>query len=144
MFLIAMISLTMSRISSRAEFGVEARELREVDGLDQRAENRAFGLVIGFRSPGIDCRSVRRLAATLAAVGGADTSGAPSPSDGNGVRPVSMAGGDSAIRGAVGMATARRSRHAPVTGTRASEFPLRLPNRTPTFQAACFNSGHQA
>ena len=41
-----MISLTMSRISSRADFGVELGELREVDRLDQRAEDRALGLVI--------------------------------------------------------------------------------------------------
>ena len=47
MFLIAMISLTMSRISSRARVGVELGQLREVDGLDQRAEDGAFGLVIG-------------------------------------------------------------------------------------------------
>ena len=34
--LIVMISLTMSRISSRAEFDVELRELRQIDRVDQR------------------------------------------------------------------------------------------------------------
>ena len=45
-----MISLTMSRISSRARFGVELGELRQVDRLDQRGEDRALDLVIGFRA----------------------------------------------------------------------------------------------
>ena len=51
-----MISLTMSRISSRAEFGVELGELAEIDRLDQRAEDRALGLVIGFGAAGIERR----------------------------------------------------------------------------------------
>ena len=50
MLLIEMISLTMSRISSRARFGVELRELRQVDRLDQRGEDRALDLVVGFRA----------------------------------------------------------------------------------------------
>ena len=54
MFLIAMISLTMSRISSRAEFGVELGELAEVDRLDQRAEDRPLDLVVGVRAARID------------------------------------------------------------------------------------------
>ena len=36
-----MISLTMSRISSRARLDIELRELRQVDGLDQGAEDHA-------------------------------------------------------------------------------------------------------
>ena len=57
MFLIAMISLTMSRISSRAEFGIEPRELREIDGFDQRAEDRALDLVIALGPARIDRRT---------------------------------------------------------------------------------------
>ena len=45
-FLIAMISLTMSRISSRAASVSSLDELRQVDRLDQRAEDRALGLVV--------------------------------------------------------------------------------------------------
>ena len=41
-----MISLTMSRISSRADFAVELGELRQVDRLDQRAEDHALHLVV--------------------------------------------------------------------------------------------------
>ena len=57
-----MISLTMSRISSRAEFGVELGELGEVDGLDQRAEDRALGLVIGLGVPRVGRRWARAAA----------------------------------------------------------------------------------
>jgi hypothetical protein len=51
--LMAMISLTMSRIS-RARIGVELGELGEVDRLDQRAEDGALDLVIG-----LECREIR-------------------------------------------------------------------------------------
>src|SRR4029079_6819185 len=54
MFLIAMISLTMSRISLARGIGVELGELTEVDRLDQGAEDRALDLVVGFRAPRID------------------------------------------------------------------------------------------
>ena len=60
MFLIAMISLTMSRISSRADFAVELGELGEIDRLDQRAEDRRLDLVIGVRSPRVDDGRGRR------------------------------------------------------------------------------------
>ena len=43
-----MISLTMSRISSRAASASSLRELRQVDRLDQGAEDRALDLVIGL------------------------------------------------------------------------------------------------
>ena len=89
-----MISLTMSRISSREEFGVELGELGEVDRLDQGAEDRALDLVIGFGMPRVGGR--RRdggegsLGTFVALAGaGADTSGAPSPMDGIGERPPS-------------------------------------------------------
>jgi hypothetical protein len=39
-FLSAMISLTMSRISSRAESASRRASWREIDRLDQRAEDR--------------------------------------------------------------------------------------------------------
>ena len=45
-FFSAMISLTMSRISSRADIGLELGELGEVDGLDQRPEDHALRLVV--------------------------------------------------------------------------------------------------
>ena len=41
--------------------GVEARELRQIDRFDQRAEHRAFGLVIALRPPRVGCHC-RRLA----------------------------------------------------------------------------------
>ena len=73
MFLIAMISLTMSRISSRAEFAVEFGELGKVDRFDQGAEDRRLDLIVGVRSPRFDLASARaprrsgrrRAAATL-------------------------------------------------------------------------------
>ena len=74
MFLIAMISLTMSRISSRAEFGVELGELGEVDRLDQRAEDRALGLVIALRVARVGRRRRerrRRLVGAAPALAGA-------------------------------------------------------------------------
>ena len=68
--------------------GVEPGELREVDGLDQRAEDRALGLVIGCPSGanrprrhvdgGLRARRRRRRRRP---------DGAPSPSEGKGVRP---------------------------------------------------------
>ena len=51
MFLIAMISLTMSRISSRADSASSRASCDEIDRLDQRAEDRALDLVIGVRPP---------------------------------------------------------------------------------------------
>src|SRR6185436_18352737 len=39
--------------------GVEARELREIDRLDQRAEHRALGLVVALRAPGVDRQRLR-------------------------------------------------------------------------------------
>ena len=45
-----MISLTMSRISSRADFGVELGELRKVDRVDQRVEDRRLDLVVVSRN----------------------------------------------------------------------------------------------
>ena len=48
--LIEMISLTMSRISSRAEFGIELGELGQIDGVDQRVEDRRLDLVVVLRA----------------------------------------------------------------------------------------------
>src|SRR4029077_9839701 len=79
-------------------------------------------------------------------VDGADTIGAPSPPDGTGVRPVSMASGDSVDPvGGVGMVDGigAAGECAGDAGARPSEFPLRLPNKRTIpqqFQAACFNS----
>src|SRR4029079_1147646 len=79
---------------------IEPGQLRQVDRLDQCTENGGLGLVVGFRSPRIDggrgrigTRGRARQASpgsadARGAVGG-DTIGAPRPSDGNGVRPVS-------------------------------------------------------
>ncbi len=69
MFLIAMISLTMSRISSRADLAVELGELREVDRLDQGAENRRFDLIVIFGAALCDDGAmVRRARVTAAAM----------------------------------------------------------------------------
>ena len=54
MFLIAMISLTMSRISSRAESASSLASCAKIDRLDQRAEDRALDLVVGLRAARID------------------------------------------------------------------------------------------
>jgi len=45
-FLIVTISWTMSRISSRAFSASKTRQLRQIDRLDEGAEDHAFGYVI--------------------------------------------------------------------------------------------------
>ena len=50
-FLVAMITLTMSR--PRARIGVR-RQLAEIDGLDQGAEHRALRFIVGVGTPQID------------------------------------------------------------------------------------------
>ena len=76
MFLIAMISLTMSRISSRADFAVELGELGEIDRLDQRAEDRRLDLVIVFRAARFDRPAPAGGAIGGGAIGGDGTAGA--------------------------------------------------------------------
>ena len=114
--------------------GVEPRQLRQIDRLDQRAEDRAFGLVVGFRAARIDRgrhhvdRRRRRASAD-----GADTSGAPSPSDGNGVRPVSIAARAAGFGGSAGCAARRGGDATPAAaaGARARELQrLRYAFRT--------------
>ncbi len=101
--------------------GVEPRELREIDRLDQRAEDGAFDLVIGFAS-GANRPGRHVDAATARGSGvGAETSGAPSPSEGNGVRPVSIARWRRAwAPRPVARRGARPAPPAPAAGTRAS------------------------
>jgi hypothetical protein len=70
---------------------------------------------------------------------GADTIGAPNPSDGNGVRPVSMAGAGGSVDPVepvnpvdeVGMCDGigAAGEYAGDAGARTSEFALRLPNK---------------
>src|SRR5271169_4797663 len=61
--------------------------------------------------------------------GGAATSGAPSPSAGIGARPVSIAALEPGLGTAPGCAAGAASATAGAGAiTRASEFPLRLPN----------------
>ena len=48
-----MISLTMSRISSRAAAAVELGELRQIDGVDQRVEDGRLDVVVLFRMPAL-------------------------------------------------------------------------------------------
>ena len=55
-----MISLTMSRISSRAESASSLASCDEVDRLDQRAEDRALDLVVDLGMPRIDGRRRER------------------------------------------------------------------------------------
>src|SRR5262245_21507928 len=89
--LMAMISLTMSR-----RLGVELGELRQVDRLDQGAEDRALGLVIGLEMARVGRRRSERRRRRLRNPGarlpraGAGTSWAPRPAEGIGARPPSI------------------------------------------------------
>ena len=55
-----MISLTMSRISSRADGDVELGELRQIDGVDQRVEDRRLDVVVFFGVPALRLGAARR------------------------------------------------------------------------------------
>ena len=69
--------------------GVETRELREVDGLDQRAEEiPLFSWWVPERRGVGRSRQVVGSRRRIRLAAGADTIGAPNPSDGNGVLPV--------------------------------------------------------
>src|ERR1043165_3090047 len=82
------------------------------------------------------------------AVGGADTSGAPSPSEGNGVRPVSTgAAADEAddSDGDTGEAAGAGAGRGAGAGsrTRASEVALRLPNKATLSQLFLARTFHK-
>ena len=101
----------MSRISSRAEFGVELGELSEVDGLDQGAEDHAFGLVVALgvprcRLPWEQSGAMRIAGRCRACRRGAGTSGAPNPAEGMGERPPSTIAGAVVAPSARGCAAA--------------------------------------
>ena len=57
-FLIAMMSLTMSRISSRALSGIELGELRQVDRVDQRRKDLRLGVVVGLAALALRLRGL--------------------------------------------------------------------------------------
>src|SRR5262249_26371898 len=63
-------------------------------------------------------------------VAGADTRGAPSPSDGNGVRPVSIGALAAGLGASAAGAAAPPAGADGGAGARASEGALRLPNKT--------------
>ena len=135
MLLIAMISLTMSRISSRAD-STSSRAcwawsiasicaLKFVILVSFYYSDRRASIETGTSAP----------ATGLRFAAGVDTTAAANPSDGNGVRPLSMAiagvadGADDFTIAAAGT-VAGADKSPGCAGAPDSEAPLRLPNKT--------------